>query len=72
MAICYQEGYTKPSLKSGRAYKMRWPHYLMFLIPATLYAMARLRLIIIALSSMTSLPSKVFQDVQWTSLLPHI
>jgi len=72
MAICYREGYAKPGLESGRAYKMRWPHCLMFLIPATLYAMARLGLIVVALSSMTSLPSEVFQDVQWTSLLPHI
>jgi len=72
MAMCYREGYARPGLESGRAYKMRWPYCLLFFIPATLYAMARLGLIVVALSSMVSLPSEAFQDVQWISVIPHI
>jgi hypothetical protein len=72
MAICYREGYQKPGLDSGGAYKMRWPHCLMFFVPATLYAMARLGLIVVALSSMGSLPSEAFRDIQWAAVLPHI
>ncbi|KAK5723957.1 hypothetical protein LTR17_013799 [Elasticomyces elasticus] len=72
MAICYKEKYRVPGLESGRAYKMRWPHCLMFFVPATLYFIARMGLLVVAISSLASLPSAVYQEVQWTSMVPHI
>lgn len=72
MALCYKDKYLVPGLESGRAYKMRWPYCLMFFIPATVYSLARVGLLVIAISTLTSLPSAAYQDVQWIAMLPHI
>ena len=72
VVICYREGYAYMGLESALAYKMRWPLCLWFFIPATLYSIARVCLLIEAIICMRSLPAAAFDDVQWSALLPHL
>ncbi|KAK5172746.1 uncharacterized protein LTR77_002866 [Saxophila tyrrhenica] len=72
MAVCYRENYEVPGLESGKGYKMRWPHCLLFFVPATLYFMARVGLLVVTMSSLASLPEGAYQTVQWSDLLPHL
>ena len=53
-------------------YKIRWPLSVFFFVPATLYFLARLVLVGVAVSSLRSLPLDSYVDVQWSSFIPHI
>ena len=51
--------------------KIVWPKSLLFVVPAVLYFIARLGLLVSVSISMRSLPPDAFATVQWTSFVPH-
>lgn len=70
--ICWREGYQKLGMDTAGGYKSRWPANLWFFIPATIYFCARLLLIVGVFVNLRSLPQEAFQQIQWTTVLPHI
>ncbi|CAG5184804.1 uncharacterized protein ALTATR162_LOCUS11090 [Alternaria atra] len=72
VVACCNEKFQKLGMDTLGGYKMRWPACLWFIIPASLYAMARLALLFEVLYSMRSLPSDAFVEVKWSSFIPHI
>ncbi|KAJ7073601.1 hypothetical protein C8F01DRAFT_1271264 [Mycena amicta] len=43
-----------------------------FMLPALLYMSARLLLLVLPLTTLRSLPARIFVDVSWTAYIPHI
>jgi hypothetical protein len=72
VVACCNEKFQHLGMDTMGGYKMRWPACLWFIIPASIYAMARLALLFEVLYSMRSLPSDAFVDVKWSSFIPHI
>jgi hypothetical protein len=69
------EAWAHRGLKSFlyiEGYKIKWPHMLVFVLPACLYFCARMLLISIAISTLRSLPRKCYLNVQWLEFLPHM
>lgn len=72
VVACCHEKFQNLGMDTMGGYKMRWPASLWFIIPASLYAMARLALLFEVLYSMRSLPADAFLEVKWSSFIPHI
>ncbi|KAK5948824.1 hypothetical protein OHC33_010075 [Knufia fluminis] len=72
VVICCRENYSKLGLDTAGGYKLRFPAGLWFFIPGSMYFMARLLLIGAVFAGMRALPRGAFQEVQWTTFLPHI
>ena len=51
--------------------KTTWPGNILFMVPAGLYFLARLALLIGVCLSMRSLPRDAFVSVDWTAVVPH-
>ena len=52
--------------------KVTWPSNLLFILPAGLYFVARMTLLVGVFISMRSLPPDAFVSVQWTAFIPHL
>jgi hypothetical protein len=72
VVACCLERFQNLGMDTMGGYKMRWPACLWFIVPASLYAIARLALLFEVLYSMRSLPSGAFVEVKWSSFIPHI
>ncbi|CAA9957302.1 hypothetical protein PTMSG1_00910 [Pyrenophora teres f. maculata] len=72
VVACCHEKFQNLGMNTMGGYKTRWPACLWFIIPASLYTMARLALLFEVFYSMRSLPSEAFVEVKWSSFIPHI
>jgi hypothetical protein len=72
VVACCLERFQNLGMDTMGGYKMRWPACLWFIVPASLYAIARLALLFEVLYSMRSLLSGAFVEVKWSSFIPHI
>lgn len=52
--------------------KIDWPGNMLFIIPAGIFFLSRIALLLVVCSSMRSLPRGAFITVQWTASIPHI
>lgn len=66
------DNYTTSGLTTLKGYKLKWPTNLLFFVPGFLYFTARFIVIVEVVISLRSLPAGCFQNVDWTSILPHI
>jgi hypothetical protein len=72
VVACCVENFENLGMDTMGAYKMRSPACLWFIVPTSLYGLARLALLFEVLYSMRSLPSDAFLQVEWSTLIPHI
>ncbi|KAJ9636835.1 hypothetical protein H2199_007829 [Coniosporium tulheliwenetii] len=64
--------YTTTGLSNLNGYKLRWPTNLLFFIPGVMYFGSRMVVIVEVVVSLRALPAGCFENVEWTSSLPHI
>ena len=65
-------GFTTTNLHNFKSYKLRFPWGLLCIVPGVLYGLTRLFAIVEVLISLRSQEAGCYQQVQWTSILPHI
>lgn len=64
--------YKTAGLHTYRDYKLRWPWNLFLFIPGALYFAARVLIIVEVIISLRALSPGCFENVEWTSVFPHV
>jgi hypothetical protein len=70
-----EANYYRPSRNHSfylAGYKTRWPRSLFFIVPSSLYLVARFLTIAVAISSLRALPESSYASVRWAAVMPHV